>query len=947
MCSPFPCLELTSLFLSALGSLAPATALESAHVDPPDVAPIVLDGFVLAPDGAPAQGAVVVSSEGGHAVTDAAGRYRLEVALPHDVERVRITACGPAGANETASAVHFLSGTAASERVAPLLLVRGASCRPAWLPTFGGLPGTTGDVFALAVHDDGTGPALYVGGDFGVAGGSVVNHVARWDGSTWSALGEGTNDVVRALASYDDGGGPALYAGGEFTEAGGTAASRIAKWDGASWEPLGLGVRGDLLYTVAVRSLAVFDDGAGPGLYAGGHFETAGLGPALHVARWDGSGWSPLAGGVAGGLFDETMVLDLLVHDDGSGTALFAGGQFWTADGIDSPLVARWDGASWSDVGSGLVGWSVRALALLDEGGGPKLVAGGQFWDTGAEPAGNVAIWDGASWEPLGVGVDVAVEALAIYDHGHGPALHAAGWFTSAGGVAASRIARWDGAAWSPLGAWGANVVWALTVFDAGEGPELFAGGSIISAGDATAHHLARWNGESWRLPGGGLDWPIRTLVAHDDGSGPALYAGGFFRSADGLPLRGVARWTGAGWTALGSGLEAEDVSALAEFDDGSGPALYAGGEFDLPGGSVRVARWNGSEWSPLGTGVDGYLLCLEGFDSGTGPALYVGGNFETAGGVVANNVAKWDGASWSALGNGLNFSVYSLAVFDDGSGPALYAGGAFSASGGGTVSRVVRWDGASWTSVGQGLGFHVTALQAFDDGSGLALFAGGGFSIAGGSVADHVARWDGSGWQQVGGGMSGGSVFDLAVHDDGTGPALYAVGNFTAAGGTAANYIARWDGSIWSPLGGGMLNEFFGAQGIQALAVYDDGNGPALFAGGDFTVTHDSGDSYLAKWGCPDTTPPTIVCPAPITVLDPANGPPGETVTFVVAATDNQDPSPAVACIPPSGIVFPRGTTTVQCTATDASGNQASCSFPVTVLPEAADAGPRRGERP
>jgi hypothetical protein len=36
--------------------------------------------------------------------------------------------------------------------------------------------------------------------------------------------------------------------------------------------------------------------------------------------------------------------------------------------------------------------------------------------------------------------------------------------------------------------------------------------------------------------------------------------------------------------------------------------------------------------------------------------------------------------------------------------------------------------------------------------------------------------------------------------------------------------------------------------------------------------------------------------------------------------------------CVPPSGSFFPRGTTLVNCTATDATGNQSNCQFPVTV---------------
>jgi len=83
---------------------------------------------------------------------------------------------------------------------------------------------------------------------------------------------------------------------------------------------------------------------------------------------------------------------------------------------------------------------------------------------------------------------------------------------------------------------------------------------------------------------------------------------------------------------------------------------------------------------------------------------------------------------------------------------------------------------------------------------------------------------------------------------------------------------------------------------------------------------------------GVDDPYPPTIVCPPPIRVFEPPTGAPGEIVTFTVPAFDDQDPAPSVVCTPPSGSLFPRGTTLVTCTATDASGNQSSCAFPVTV---------------
>ncbi len=85
---------------------------------------------------------------------------------------------------------------------------------------------------------------------------------------------------------------------------------------------------------------------------------------------------------------------------------------------------------------------------------------------------------------------------------------------------------------------------------------------------------------------------------------------------------------------------------------------------------------------------------------------------------------------------------------------------------------------------------------------------------------------------------------------------------------------------------------------------------GPALYAGGDFS-SPDSHDSYLAKWGCLDTNPPTISCPKSIVVDDRPDSR-GEILTFTVTALDEEDPTPSVVCVPPSGSLFPRGTTIV-----------------------------------
>jgi HYR domain len=79
------------------------------------------------------------------------------------------------------------------------------------------------------------------------------------------------------------------------------------------------------------------------------------------------------------------------------------------------------------------------------------------------------------------------------------------------------------------------------------------------------------------------------------------------------------------------------------------------------------------------------------------------------------------------------------------------------------------------------------------------------------------------------------------------------------------------------------------------------------------------------------DKTPPVVSVPAPITVS--ATSPAGAAVNYQSGATDNLDQSPAVACTPASGGIFPIGTTTVTCTATDVAGNTATKQFTVKVL--------------
>jgi hypothetical protein len=382
-----------------------------------------------------------------------------------------------------------------------------------------------GAVRAFTIFDpDGNGPApaaLVAAGYFissgpGCSPTAPIGNVATWDGAAWSPAGGGAGQTVYALAVFDeDEAGPgtaALFAAGSFFPAGGGVANRIARWNGTSWAALGSGLN-DTAF-----ALAVFDDDgpgpAAPALFVGGEFSTAGGVPANRVARWNGSSWSAVGAGLG------SQVKALHAFDaDGEGPQR---AQLFAA--IDGPgaggSVYRWDGASWTFSGSFNGGGGVLALAEVDPDddgpAAPALYCGGQFLLHAGVTFNHVARYaGGTSWAALGAGVLGDVFGLAAFDEDGGgpqpPALYACGNFQTAGAAAASRIARWDGAGWAALdagitGFTGTTFAYAVRSFDPdGAGPTpamLIAGGLFNGAGGASSPNVAAWAGCPSTMPG-------------------------------------------------------------------------------------------------------------------------------------------------------------------------------------------------------------------------------------------------------------------------------------------------------------------------------------------------------------------------------------------------------------------------------------------------------------
>lgn len=311
---------------------------------------------------------------------------------------------------------------------------------------------------------------------------------------------------------------------------------------------------------------------------------------------------------------------------------------------------------------------------------------------------------------------------------------------------------------------------------------------------------------------GTGLDSSTYAVVV----DGENVYVGGSFSHAGGVAAESIAMWDGSKWVPLGSGIKGRVDDLL--FLNGK---LYAVGDFTEAGGVAAdcIAVWNGFQWSSLGTGPlfqtqtgtsRGSIVAL----ATDGTNIFIGGGFTSINGVAANYVAKYDGQAWSQVGAGLTTSVNDIEY----GGGMLYAAG----------QLISRFDGQTWTAIGLNVKVKTESLGTINGMAGYlsynagTLYAGGAFSEISGVAANGVAKFDGSTWSPVGTGINDTSfgVFGLLA----TGNELFVGGGFTMIGGIKSNNVGRFDGTAFVDIFGGVSGNVNGAVSTRAFAKTQDG---------------------------------------------------------------------------------------------------------------------------
>jgi hypothetical protein len=686
--------------------------------------------------------------------------------------------------------------------------------------------GVVGSIYALVADQKGN---IYAGGNFTRAGGISANNIAKWDGTSWSALGSGvTNGAYEAyvhVCAVDSSGN--LYVGGKFNTAGSVAAWNLARWDGSAWSAVGNHAKG--FYWV----MALAPDNKG-NLYVGGEFDSAGPLPANNIAKWDGNTWSALGNGVRiKETREECYAIITLAFDDSG--QLYAGGWFDTAGSVVAHNVAKWDGKEWSGLGNGLDD-NVCNL-VFDRTGG--LYASGWFDTAGSAAAYHLAKWDNGVWSALGDSVGdywdnmaISVDTAGIVYAGNG--FHAVG----TGTTFVFSMSKWDGSAWKSMGNGFFGDVNECAIDQSGT---LYAAGSFFREGDSPLSNIARWRDKKWspvcQETGKGFNGSVSAFAV--DGNGK-VFAGGNFTAIGMQSAPLIAQWDNGGWSKLGNGIQGrtENFGGVHTVTIDKKKNIYAGGNFNTADSIVvnNIAKWDGSTWSALGSGIRNkqYGGCVYDCVFDHEGNLYAAGSFDSSGGVAVSSIAKWDGSTWSALGSGIRNKQYGGCVYDcvfDHEGN-LYAAGSFDSAGGVAASNIAKWDGSTWSALGSGVSGSVQSVAIDSFGN---LYAGGQFTSAGGAAVNYIAKWGGGTWNALGSG-TGGPVWSVAIDSFGN---LYAGGQFTGAGEAIANNIAKWNGSVWSALGSGV------EEGpVTALCLDGKGN---LFVGGGFTTAGGKASSCFA----------------------------------------------------------------------------------------------------
>ena len=623
----------------------------------------------------------------------------------------------------------------------------------------------------------------------------------QYDGNVWStqSMREDSYPFVDSTSGFISKvvlRGNELYIGGSFELiSNGRAVRNLARWDGSQWQPIGGGVNGN------VSHLTV--DASG-NVYIFGSFTKLGNSAISYAAKWNGTVWSSL------GSFTSNSLTAVTAHPSTGYPAILT---YNTCLSSSCGYIFRWTGTTWqsasefglSSASSSCV-WSSSSFSsyqsdLAYDASGNLYFAGACMASNGTTYPGNfvlrsngtnVSVLDNAYFENMATYVPYR-NKIRIHPLTGTPYIcntTQLNWYSSVG--------VWTGTSWSVMGG-EANSSDSCVRF----GPDgtVYLLGNFSSIGTSSIRKIAEWSGSNWITS----SFDVSSIPILDElfwGNDGTVYISNY----SALYRKKAAGLWEVPWT---QALSIESLGPMPTISQSPIATVFMNAAEDIyiPNYSGdRLYRYTGLKWfSDIYYGSISPSLVM---------ASLLGneGSFYWASSAVMKKAAG--SGALSRVGS-LSGNIYTLAQDSNG---LLYAGGVNL----NTSGNIAQFDGSTWLALGSGVNGTVGSIVS--DGIG-GLIVGGSFTAASGTAVSNIARWDGSAWSTWGT-LSGALVYSLAYDSAGT---LFA--------GTSAG-VYRFDGSVWVGTGWN--------SNIRRVKLGKDGKFYALAESGNNPLRYWSGGAWV-----------------------------------------------------------------------------------------------------
>jgi hypothetical protein len=324
--------------------------------------------------------------------------------------------------------------------------------------------------------------------------------------SSWSMLGSPFENMIYDIIAGADG---RIYSsGGDLWN--------ISVYDGTAWSRLGdqsaSPFTGGLYWPIATD--------LNDNVYAVGRINIPMAGGEYHVAKWEKSSntWINLTAGKP--LFNngiQSFITDV------SGNLYAAGNLLSNVWGEAGDYIYKWNGSSWSMMGSRLIsGGNIRLH--FDN-------AGNLYGSVGYNDNGSACVskWNGTAWEELGGTNSCNFGTGQIYclNSDSKGNVYAGGYYTD--GIKAYNIYKWTKTTneWSPIYTFGSSLAANSIAFDTAD--TLYVAGTFTN--EKNMHYIAKFHIVNWSDYGNlNANNTINSICFDKSGN---MYAGGSFTNKD------------------------------------------------------------------------------------------------------------------------------------------------------------------------------------------------------------------------------------------------------------------------------------------------------------------------------------------------------------------------------------------------------------------------------